>query len=83
MEKIIMVCPVCHGTGNIEDHQLSEEGKKVLLGRVKAELTRDVAKKLHAEGRSYRAIAKMLGYSNPQSAYLLVNGPKKPRSKEE
>lgn len=59
-----MRCPVCKGTGELINP------KRGPIDEIAAKRT--MAKALHAEGYSYREIAKLVGWKSPRSVQLAL-----------
>jgi len=57
-------CPICGGTGKIEDPRILD------VDRV--EVKREIVHKLHEKGHSLRQIQRALGYKSVRSVYLIL-----------
>lgn len=58
-------CPVCKGTGKLEDRSLLNKAKEI-------ERKKNAAIKLREIGYSIREIQRMLGYKSPRSIHLFL-----------
>jgi hypothetical protein len=64
MAKHLTKCPICNGTGKVEDPKHMD----VDVIQVKKEM----ALKLHEKGFSLRQIQKALGYKSVRSVHLMI-----------
>lgn len=61
-----MVCPTCHGTGDIGEPKHKEINT--------LNLKKELANRLHKQGFSMRQIMRALNYKSVRSVHLLIKG---------
>lgn len=57
-------CPICGGTGKIEDPRVIDLDN--------AEVKKEIVIKLHARGHSMRQIQRAVGYKSVRSVHLII-----------
>lgn len=62
-----MKCPICNGSGKIEDPR-SEALKKMSIN-----LKKKAVIILHKEGFGLRQIQRLIGYKSPRSVAVIIN----------
>lgn len=67
MKKKQMECPICRGKGSIEIPASKNPNIRIILN------VEYIAKQLRKEDYSYREIARLMGYNNPQSIKNIVD----------
>lgn len=66
-------CPICGGTGRIEDPRLIDMDN--------AEIKREIVLKLHEKGYSMRQVQRAVGYKSVRSVHLIISNHVKKGSK--